>query len=178
MLAKNILRTTLLIVAFVATATNLSAQAPYKAAIGIRTGYYGNIGLDVKYFINEKAALEVMASTRSYGSSYYYAYRYRYNEIMALYQIQSPLKLPETNIEGFSWYYGGGASIGFFSNEVASNSISLAGVVGTEYKFPKIPLTLSIDWMPRYFISSNVYWSGFSSSSGGLRIAYYFGGDN
>ncbi|MBL7816118.1 MAG: hypothetical protein JNL70_13960 [Saprospiraceae bacterium] len=162
------------LVLWVGSTVSLTAQAPYKGAIGFRTGYYGNLGIDAKFFVGEKAAIEVVATTRGYNSYY----SYRYNEIMGLYQIQKPLKLPESNIEGFSWYVGGGGSLGFYSESYATNTISLAGVVGLEYTLPKTPLTFSLDWMPRYFLSSNIYWSGFASNSGGARVAYYFGGKN
>lgn len=177
MSSKNILTTTLFMLAFLSASSTLSAQARYKGAVGLRTGYYGNLGIDGKLFINDKAALEVIATTRSYGSNYYYGYSYRYNEIMALYQIHAPFKLID-NDDGFNWYYGGGASVGFYSDDVASNTLSIAGVIGVEYTLPKTPLTFSVDWMPRYFLSRNVYWSGFASNSGGFRIAYYFGGKN
>lgn len=156
----------------IGSTVTLSAQAPYKNAVGIRTGYYGNYGIDGKFFVGEKAALEVVATTRGYYEDYY---SYRYNEIGALYQIQKPFKLPDSNIEGFSWYYGGGGFLGFYSESYIRKTISIAGIIGLEYTLPKTPLTFSLDWMPRYFVSSNAYWSSFASNSGGVRIAYYFG---
>jgi hypothetical protein len=147
------------------------AQKPYKFAPGIRIGGYGNFGLDGKLFIGEKSAVEIIATTRRYGVASIYSYRY--NEIMGLYQKQN--KLTALDLDGLSWYAGGGAGIGFYSDEFANNTLSLAAVAGVEYTFPKLPLTISLDWMPRYFISSNYYWTGFSYNSGGLRVAYTIG---
>ncbi len=44
MSAKNILRTTLFTLTLLSASSILFAQAPYKGAVGLRTGYYGNLG--------------------------------------------------------------------------------------------------------------------------------------
>jgi hypothetical protein len=69
---KNTLRI-IVFALFICATSTLSAQ--YKGAIGLRGGYYGNIGLDGKLFINEKTAIEVIATTRRYGVSSIFSYR-------------------------------------------------------------------------------------------------------
>jgi hypothetical protein len=177
MTTKNFFQISFIVFALAVCAiSTLSAQEkPYKGSIGFRTGYYGNLGLDAKFFLSEKSAIELVATTRRYGVSSIFSYRY--NEVMGLYEIQRPLTISD-DIPGVSWYVGGGGSVGFYSDDIAANTFSIAGVGGIEWTAPKIPLTISLDWMPRYFLSTNIYYSGISTNSGGFRIAYYFGGKN
>jgi hypothetical protein len=44
------------------------------------------------------------------------------------------------------------------------------GVIGLDYKFSEIPLNLSVDWMPTYFLGG--YIGGFGGGYGSLSARY------
>ena len=143
---------------------SLQAQ-DYKSAIGLRFGYYGNFGLDYKTFLNEKAAIELIAFGRFYTS-------YKYFNLGGLYEIQNKF----TDVPGLSWYYGGGAFVGLYSFDSSyagsqGTAISIAGVLGLEYRIPGAPITASIDWIPSFALTGG---GGFAGDGGSLAVRYIF----
>lgn len=49
----------------------------------------------------------------------------------------------------FTWYYGGGAFIGIWSDDNNSHAFGgIRGVLGLNYHFTDIPFEISLDWMP------------------------------
>jgi hypothetical protein len=161
----------LLGICFFAPFSELAAQAPYKASIGLRAGLYRNFGLDAKVFLNEESAIHLAATTRKYDIFWF---TYNYNEFTAVYEQQQQLAIID-ELKGLYWYAGGGLSLGNFSGDVTGNLFGLTGSIGLEYVFNKVPITISFDWQPRYFINSNLYEGGFAGNSGGLKVAYCFG---
>ncbi len=142
-----------------------NAGQDYKSAFGVRFGNYSNLGLTFKTFVNDKAALELMAFFRSNTG-------YKNIDFGALYEIQNRL----TGITGLSWYIGGGGFVGFYSVDAnytgsQGTSFQIAGVIGLEYKIPGAPLTVSIDYIPRYAFSGN---TGFIGTDGNLAVRYTF----
>ena len=57
-----------------------------------------------------------------------------------LYEVNKP-----TTVTGLNWFFGGGAYVGF---EDGDTYLGPTGIIGLDYKFPNIPLTLSLDWKP------------------------------
>lgn len=109
-----------------------SAQAQdYKFAAGIRLSNSTptlNNSASIKYFVTETSAIEGLVS---FGSRF---------GLGGLLEIHKPL-----NQSGLRWFYGGGAYVGF---EGGSTYLGPTGIVGLDYKFPNIPLNLSLDWKP------------------------------
>lgn len=152
---------TLCLVAFAA----FSAQSQeYKSAIGLRLGYPASISY--KTFISEPGAVEAFLGFRSYSL-------YRWINIGATYQHHMPIQ----SVEGLKWYFGGGASVflwsydnAFADQDAAKTSFGLLGTLGLDYKFADIPLNLSVDWMPVFFL--NGYGNGFYGGYGALSARY------
>lgn len=57
------------------------------------------------------------------------------------------------------------------SNRYSSTTFGVMGVVGLDYKFTDIPLNLSVDWVPTFFIGDG-YVSGFGGGYGALSARY------
>ena len=143
----------------------VNAQSTYKAAIGLRLGYPTCVSF--KYFLSEPGALEAFAGFRGYGG-------YGYATVGAAYEHHFPIG----SIEGFTWYVGGGAAIQFwnydavYGSDYASTTFGVLGVGGVDYKFSSIPLNLSADVMPTFFIGDS-YINSFQGL-GALSARYTF----
>lgn len=142
---------------------NNAGVTSYKAAIGLKFIY--GVSLTGKFFISEKSALEGILrynSAGGLGSNIAFSGLYEYHE---------PIK----GVDGLRWYIGGGGHVNYFSykdsNEDAITTFGVAGIVGLEYKFGKLPLAISADWQPGYIISNNM---GFSAENGGIGLKYTF----
>ncbi|NNC84913.1 MAG: hypothetical protein HKN75_02460, partial [Bacteroidia bacterium] len=126
----------------------LQAQ-DYSTGIGFRTGVAH--GLTVKHFIDEKAAIEAMLSTRWKGIT-----------ITGLYETHAPVwDTPRLN-----WYIGGGGHVAFYDYEYDEREhmkknpcvddyddhalIGIDGIVGIEYTFKQLPLNFGFDWKPTF----------------------------
>lgn len=62
---------------------------------------------------------------------------------------------------GFGWYAGVGASLGYWSAGNNSDiALALAGQAGIEYKFNAIPIQLSLDIRPKFYVipSTDFHW--------------------
>jgi hypothetical protein len=134
----------------------------YKSAIGLRLGYPFSVSF--KQFINEKGAFEAFLGARRWRS-------YGWTNIGLLYQHHTAIP----DVEGLKWYYGGGASLFFWSYDDGFDgdgnlSIGILGTLGLDYKFKDYPINLSVDWMP--LISLNGYDSGFRGGYGALSARY------
>ena len=128
--------------------TIVSAQ-DYKTAVGVRLSSSAamvNNSISLKYFINEASAVEALFS---FGDPL---------AIGALYEIHKPI-----SDAGIKWFYGGGGYLGFVKtynpnkekNETDPN-FGAQGVLGLDYKFPNIPLNLSLDWKPELNIVPDI----------------------
>ena len=142
--------------------TGVSQAQDYKSAIGLRFGSPSSISY--KTFISEKAAFEGVVGFRSYSA-------YSWVNIGAYYQVHNEI----SSVSGLKWYYGAGANLYFWSYDTGfagdgSTSIGISGVLGLDYKFDEIPLNLSVDWIPTFFV--NGYGSGFGGGYGALAARY------
>jgi hypothetical protein len=136
----------------------------YGSAVGLRLGY--PLSLTYKTFISESSAVEVFGGLRGFSS-------YSWINLGAAYQVHKPIE----GVDGLNWYFGGGASVFFWSFKnsfIGDNSTSTAfgilGNLGLDYKFADSPINLSADWMPIFFI--NGFGSGFGGGYGALAVRY------
>lgn len=140
------------------------SQSTYKSAIGARLGY--PLAVSYKQFISDQGAIEAFAGYRGYVG-------YGWFNAGVTYQHHFPIG----SIEGFQWYVGGGASVYFwnydFAGDYASTTFGILAVGGVDYKFANIPLNVSADYMPAFFIG-NGYYTGFGGAFGGLSARYTF----
>lgn len=137
----------------------------YDKAIGLRLGY--PLAASFKFFVSEPGAIEIYAGYRSYGIGY------NYFNVGAMYQYHKPI----SSVDGLSWYFGGGASVWFFSydfvTDEGSTGIAINGVLGLDYKFADAPFNLSVDWMPTVLLAG--YGTGFAGGYGALAARYVLG---
>lgn len=148
----------LLLIAFVVSGIAHSYAQNYDSAVGLRIGIPNSI--TYKKFVSESSAFEVYGGLRSFfGSTFINA--------NAAYLIHAPIEA----VENLQWYYGGGAGVGFGSNGGNSfTTLSLGGYIGLEYGFDDIPIVLSIDYVPTYFLgSSNL---GLQGGFGNFAVRY------
>jgi hypothetical protein len=127
----------------------------YKTAVGVK--FYPT-GVTLKTFVRPNAAFEAIGYFWDKGTRITALYEYHYN----------------LNDSGsLKWYIGPGVHIGFYkpAHFDGGTSIGVDGVIGLDYKFPGIPVNISLDWQPSYEFGN---FQGFSGNWGGvgLRIAF------
>jgi hypothetical protein len=130
-------------------------EANYRNAVGIRLGPSVpavKSGITFKHFMANNKALEGILS---FGDGI---------TICGLYEIHKPIAAT-ANLQ---WFYGFGAYAGFGK---IVNNIGAAGIVGLDYRFPNLPLNLSLDWKPELNLLESV---GFEGSTVGLSVRYAF----
>jgi len=143
------------------------AQVPYKSAVGLVFDGYGgsNVGLQYKMARGESTALQAQISFRSNWFSVGADY---------LYQTAFP------EVEGLSWYVGGGVHLGFWSVPgVDMGFVSVPGTSGTnvglrplgglEYKISTVPFAVHLDYRPYIGISGG---TGFDAGGFSVGVKY------
>ena len=141
--------TCLLLVALSTFFSTTSNAQSYKTGVGLRGGWFS--GLTVKHFIGPDKAIEGILCTRWSGFA-----------IVGLMEYHK-----ETDISDMNWYYGFGAHVGSFNrydyypvssrNYYGGNVVTLGidGILGLEYQFQEIPITLGLDLKPFLDIVNN-----------------------
>jgi hypothetical protein len=126
----------------------------YKTAIGVK--FYPT-GVTLKTFVRSNAAFEAIGYFWDRGTRITALYEYHHN-------------LSESG--SLKWYIGPGAHVGFYKPAFydGGTSVGIDGVLGLDYKFPGIPINVSLDWQPSYEFGN---FEGFSGNWGGvgLRLA-------
>jgi len=110
---------------------NNSRAQDYRFALGLRlSNDIPTISNSVsgKYFVTDLNAIEGIVS---FGSRF---------GIGALLELHRPFATP-----GLSWYFGGGAYVGWEDHDTY---LGPTGVLGLDYRFPNVPVNLSLDWKP------------------------------
>ncbi|MEM8526754.1 MAG: hypothetical protein AAGG68_19090 [Bacteroidota bacterium] len=162
---RMLLKVTFCLLTLCFLSTSVSAQK-YKSAIGARLGY--PLSVSYKTFISDSDALEVYAGFRGFSTS-------RWVSVSGAYQRHGEL---DDVLEGLSWYFGGGASVYFwsydFGGDFANTSFGIQGYLGVDYKFSETPLNLTLDWIPSIFIG-NGFTRGFGGGYGSLGVRYVLG---
>lgn len=127
------------IIVFIFFAGSRVSAQDYRFAIGVRLSNATptlNNSITGKYFITERSALEGIVS---FGSRF---------GIGGLLEIYKPF-----SVQGLSWFYGGGAYVGF---QDGNTYLGPTGILGMDYKFMNIPLNISIDWKPELDIIPDI----------------------
>ena len=146
----------------IAASSGLTAQ-DYHTGLGIRGGFSN--GISLKHFYTTNIAVEGILSTRWHGF-----------KITGL----AEWHIPVFDTQGLNFYYGGGAHLGIWDSEadyhgdkIAGNNLFLGvdGVIGLEYAFPGIPLSIGLDWKPGFEIISDF---GFAHDEIALSVRYLF----
>ncbi len=140
------------------------SQSTYKSAIGLRFGV--PLSVSYKQFISEPGAIEVFAGFRNYSG-------YGWFNVGGLYQHHKPIE----SVAGLQWYFGGGAAAYFWNydfdlpgDDDTNVNLSILLNLGLDYKFESVPLNLSVDWVPGFFIGG--YARGFGGGYGALSARY------
>lgn len=148
------------------TVGSVNAQnSGYKTALGVRLSSSNamiNNSVSVKHFLNDKMAIEGLLS---FGDPL---------AIGALLELHQPI-----NASGLTWYYGGGAYIGFLKQvntttqkTTTDPNFGAQGVIGLDYKFNNIPLNISLDWKPELNIVTDI---NFEPAAIGFTARFTFG---
>lgn len=140
----------------------------YSSAIGLRLGY--PLSLSYKTFISETNAIEGYVGFRGFSN-------YNWISLNGAYQIHN-----EIGVDGLEWYYGAGAGVQFWSFDFDADGIttfSVSGYLGLQYTFEDIPVSISADWVPTYFVGSDIGFGigvrGFGGGYGALAARYTLG---
>ena len=107
----------------------------YKTAVGVRLSTIApaiNNSISFKYFFNQTTAVEALLS---------------FGDPLALGALIE--KHNDLDAGGLTWFYGGGAYIGFSGRR----NIGAQGILGIDYKIPSLPFNLSVDWKPELNIA-------------------------
>lgn len=147
------------------TFTQALFSQSYNSAIGLRFGLPTSVSY--KKFFKEDLAFEGFIGFRSYVYSSYF-------NIGAGVQKHNPI----ASVNNLSWYYGAGAGIYVWSydnlyiGDNASTGIGILGFLGLDYKFEELPLNLSVDWVPSFFLTKAGGINGFGAGYGALSARY------
>lgn len=132
--------------------------ADYRFAVGIRLSNSTptlNNSITGKYFITNRSAVEGLIS---FGSRF---------GVGALLEIYQPFSTP-----GLKWFYGAGAYVGF-ENDPSKTFAGPTGIIGLDYKFPNVPINLTIDWKPELDIIPDI---NFIPDAFALSVRFTLGG--
>jgi hypothetical protein len=153
-----------LILVFVLWGSSAAFAQDYKTAVGVRGGF--PTAVTVKHFIGQSSALEGLVSGYRGGFEFTGLYEKHVNAF---------------DVPYLNWYYGAGAHIGVFDNEIARPgyyfdgrgrgfTVGVDGILGLEYTLTEIPFVIGIDMKPAFDFASNPgLWFG-----GGVSFRFYF----
>ncbi len=135
-------------------------ETQYETALGVKIS--SGKALSFKKFISPKSALEAETMFFNGGVRFIALYELHFYNIEGL--------------NGLAWYAGPGAHVGYwkpaYKKEYGSwIDIGLDGVVGLDYKFPTLPVNVSLDWQPSFGLIGT---SGIQPQFGGLALRYTF----
>ncbi|MDR3706134.1 MAG: hypothetical protein P4L28_09535 [Paludibacteraceae bacterium] len=125
----------------------ISTANAQQNALGIRIGYGGEISFQTKFSGNRG---EADLGWWQDGFT-----------LTGIYQWVKPLG------QGFDWYAGVGATLSSWDK---GTGIGAVGNLGLEYNL-QIPLQLSLDWRPAFYLTPE---TGFYGNSVGFSIRYKF----
>ena len=135
----------------------------YHTALGARLGYAW--GISAKHFFTTNTAVEGMLTARWNGFN-----------VTGL----AEFHIPVFDTEGFYLLYGGGAHIGiwdsgadYIGDNGSGNKLFLGidGIIGLEYAFEDIPLSVGLDWKPGVNFISDF---GFTFDELAISVRYLF----
>lgn len=134
-------------------ASSRAMAQDYKTGVGVRLSGW-NSGITLKHFTGGDKALEGILALRHHSLV-----------ITGLYEKHTEFP----NVQGLTWFYGGGAHVGFYNNGYdyyrennKNESGSVIGVgldfiLGLDYKFKNAPVDISLDIKPYLDIVPGFY---------------------
>lgn len=143
---------TVLMAALLMLSTNAKAQYTGVGLL-IDVGEGTVVGPHIKHFLDQNSALE---GSILFGSG---------TTIQAMYGYH--MAIP--NADGLKWYIGAGPAVSF--SKGGGTDFSLAPMVGLDYKINQVPLALSADWRPRFFVNHGSYFDA-ARFALGLRFTF------
>lgn len=164
---KKPIRSLLLLILISLVSQYAVLAQPYSTGVGLRLGGQTR-GVSVKKFVGGTTALEGIASI---GRKSFM--------ITGLFEKHTPFP----SVDGFSWFFGGGAHVGFYNEGYYyfysrtrsskfddewtgwdnETGVGLDFILGLEYKFQNAPVDIAVDLKPFVdFIRSEYfgYWDG------------------
>ncbi len=146
--------------------TQLCIAQPYELAGGLRLGSPASFSF--RYLPQKNRAIEAFLGFRNQAL-------YSWTVIGGTYAYYHSF----LDVEGLYWFGGGGPSLFVWSWKdrylgppQSGASLGVNGQLGLDYKFKDLPLNLSADWMPVFFL--NGYGAGLSGGFGALSVRYVF----
>ena len=154
---KRKITISILLLLFCVTVQNAHGQYRdkyYDFAAGLRLGNAS--GITGKMFLGTRLAVEGILTTRWDGLN-----------VTGL--LEGNHAIGDT--PGLSFFYGGGANVGFWDTPENSEQkteffLGATGIIGMEYTFQDLPLNLAIDWKPMFTVISvaDFVWDEFALS--------------
>lgn len=129
-----------------------------RHAIGVRGGW----GAEISYqgYVAPVNRIEGTIGINRFGFS-----------VEGMYQFMNDINADAPG--EFKWYYGAGAGLGAWNHKDYKTGFSfgILGQAGIEYSFAKVPIMVSLDYRPGFYLvpEFNFDWSGFA-----LGIRYCF----
>jgi len=161
-------KTTILVVCLLALGFAGQAQSTYKSAIGARLSgtYYDNFAFSYKFHVTNPGAIELNAGFGSYGRypGYYNDKRPFFVSFSGAYQHHFDIP-----VDGLRWFIGGGATVYHASSKndaYVGTGFGIFPTGGIDYKFAKIPLNLTADFRPTFFVTTHEYYNHFYPNAG------------
>jgi len=147
----------MMIAVLMVSALAMNAQ-DYNWAIGVRGGYE-NAGITVKKGMGGTAL--------DFTGNWHLGSGYTALNVQGLYEWQQNIT------GGLDWYYGLGAHVGMWTVDNAGSDLWLGvdAVIGLEFKFPSLPIALSLDYRPGLNILPDVS-GGYGDVGFGLKFCF------
>lgn len=124
-------RNSILMILMLLSGTMMTRAQGYQTAVGIRFSSNAaavSNSITFKHFFNAGTAFEGLFSFGDHLA------------VGALLEKHRPLQ----NTTGLQWLYGAGAYVGFSG----TRNVGAQGILGLDYKFPTLPINLTLDWKP------------------------------
>ena len=161
-----------------------AAAQPYQKGIGLRlsSSYYDFFTASYKFFISDAGALELNGGfgLKRYGGYYSGAVYYgdaRPFTLSVSAAYQHHFEIPVRG-GGLYWFVGGGM-VGYrtFSSNGSLDGFAfgLFPTGGVDFKIPRIPLAVSADYRPTFFVALPDYYDKFYGTNFGIAARYTFG---
>jgi len=149
-----------MILTLVLTASIIGALSAQKNAIGLRFGNGGEISFQTALGSANRLELDLGLNSWNNNSNY------SGFGLTGVYQWVFGLG------SGFNWYAGLGPQIGSWnSNNYSGFALGIVGQVGLEYNF-KVPLQLSLDYRPGWYVAPSNYGGIYDGVALGLRYKF------
>ena len=139
----------------------------YDWSLGLRLGY--PTAVSIKHYVKPNFSLEGITAFQ------------RQNQKASWVQIAlaAQYNMPINNSRNFNWFLGTGLSVyrwnwsqGFNGEANPKTVFGTFVQLGFDYKFKKVPINLSLDWMPYYQFTG--YNNGLTITGGAASIRYVF----